>query len=364
MSGIIDDRDEFAQLCRTLAGRHELGLDTEFMRERTYFPQLCLLQLSYASDAGAQARCIDTLALTQLDALRPVMSSTLTRKILHAARQDLEVLWPAVGGVAALFDTQVAAALVGLPAQIGYAELTSRLLGTQLHKSQTRTDWSRRPLSAAQLAYALDDVRYLPPLAEQLTLRLEQLGRWSWFEEEMAQLLAGNSFQVDPEQAWRRVKGLSELDEPRRRLARALAAWRERRAVDSDRPRNWILADAALRNILLTVPRTDAQLAEVPELPQGVRRHSGPEILALIESLALPERLPPPPQRRRPAPAEMEAVRRLAQLTQQTGRELGIAPEVLATRRDMERLVAGERAAGPLSGWRRAIIGERLLSAL
>ncbi|HTW74136.1 MAG TPA: ribonuclease D [Steroidobacteraceae bacterium] len=360
MPGIISEPGEFAQVCRELAGQRELGLDTEFMRERTYFAQLCLLQLSYA----AQARCVDTLALTRLDELRPVMGSPLTRKILHAARQDLEVLWPAVGAVAALFDTQVAAALAGLPAQIGYAELTSRLLGAQLHKSQTRTDWSRRPLTAAQVAYALDDVRYLPPLAEQLTLRLEQLGRWSWFEEEMAQLPAGNSFQVDPEQAWRRVKGLSELDEPRRTLARALGAWRERRAIDADRPRNWILPDAALRDIVLTVPRSPAQLAGVAELPQGIRRHSGSDILALIASLALPARLPPPPQRRRPAPAEMETVRRLAQLTQQTGRELGIAPEVLATRRDMERLVAGEQQAGPLTGWRRAVIGERLLGAL
>lgn len=360
MTAIISDPVRFAQLCHELADERELGLDTEFLRERTYFAQLCLLQLSF----GRRALCVDTLALTDLNALRPIMSSPLARKILHAARQDLEVLWPLTGALAGVFDTQSAAALVGLPAQIGYAELTSRLLGIQLHKSQTRTDWARRPLSTAQLEYALDDVRYLPPLAAELTRRLEQLGRWGWFEEEMAQLSGSGSFQVEPEQAWRRVKGLSDLDESRRTLARALGAWRERYAISADRPRNWILPDVALRDIVLAVPRNPAQLAGIAELPEGVRRRRGAELLALIESLRLPARLPALPQRRRPQPDETQAVQRLAHLTRETGRELGIAPEVLATRRDMERLVAGEREAPPLSGWRRAVIGERLLEAL
>jgi len=360
MSGIISEPQAFAQLCVQLQEQRELGLDTEFMRERTYFAQLCLLQLCWSE----QAVCIDTLALTDLSGLRPVMSSGAARKIVHAARQDLEVLWPLSGGLDGVFDTQIAAALAGLPAQIGYADLTQTLLGRSLHKSQTRTDWSRRPLSAAQIDYALDDVRYLPELAARLQQRLHELGRWSWFEEEMAGLNGGQSFQVLPEEAWRRLKGYGELDEARRTLARALAAWREQRAIRSDRPRNWILPDAALRDIVSRVPRTVEALDGVPELPEGIRRHSGPEILALIDSLGLPAHLPPPGTRRRPDPAETQTVRRLAQLTRDTGRELGIAPEVLATRRDMEGVVAGVRDAGPLAGWRRAVIGERLLQAL
>ena len=360
MSGIIDHQAALAQLCSQLPAHTVLGLDTEFMRERTYFAQLCLLQLSF----GSQAVCIDTLALTDLGALRATMAAPQVRKILHAARQDLEVLWPATGRVAGLFDTQVAAALIGLPAQIGYGDLTHRMLGQTLHKTQTRTDWTRRPLSPAQLEYALDDVRYLPPLAECLQARLGQLGRWHWFEEEMAQLDSVSSFQVDPEQAWRRLKGISDLDPGRLAVAHALAAWRERRAIGSDRPRNWILPDAALRDMVLSVPRTLSALAGIAELPEGIRQHSGAELLALIDSLGLPAQLPGLPARQRPAPAETEAVRRLAQLTAQTGRELDVAPEVLATRREMERLVAGERDAGPLLGWRRAVIGERLLAVL
>jgi ribonuclease D len=360
MSAIISDQNAFAQLCRELAQHRSLGLDTEFMRERTYFAQLCLLQLSF----GEQAVCIDTLALPDLGPLRATMGSPAIGKVLHAARQDLEVLGPATGPLLGLFDTQVAAALIGLPAQIGYGDLVSQLLGRHLHKAETRTDWSRRPLSGAQLAYALDDVRYLQPLCEQLSERLRQLGRWNWFEEEMAQLDAVGSFAIEPDESWRRLKGIAELDAGRQSLARALAAWRERRAIHADRPRNWILPDAALRDIVMRVPRSMTELAMTAELPDGIRTNSGAEILALIEAQRLPASLPPLPKRQRPEAAETELLRKLSQLTQQTGRELGIAPEILATRRDMQRLVNGARDGGPLAGWRRAVIGERLLQAL
>jgi ribonuclease D len=360
MPEIISDQDAVARLCEQLRTQALLGLDTEFMRERTYFAQLCLLQLSF----DTQAVCIDTLALPDLGELRHVLLSAQVRKVLHAARQDMEVLWPLTGPLRPLFDTQVAAALIGLPAQIGYAELVERLLGQRLHKSQTRTDWSRRPLTHAQLAYAVDDVRYLLPLTARLEARLEQLHRQHWFAEEMSELEGTLSFRIDPEDAWRRLKGFAELDEARRALAAALAAWRERRAIDSDRPRNWILQDAALRAIVARVPRSAGQLAAIVELPATTRRAAGEEILAVIESLRLPDKLPPQPQRRRRDAAEDETVRRLAALTQQTGRELGLAPEILATRREMERLVGGAREGGPLAGWRRAVIGQRLLDAL
>jgi ribonuclease D len=360
MSVIISDPNGFAQLCRELARHSAFGLDTEFMRERTYFAQLCLLQLSF----GDKAVCIDTLALPDLSPLRASMASPAIGKVLHAARQDLEVLWPATGPIVGLFDTQVAAALIGLPAQVGYGDLVKQLLGKNLHKAETRTDWSRRPLSGAQLAYALDDVRYLQPLRERLSERLRALDRWHWFEEEMAQLDAAGSFAIDPDQAWRRIRGIAELDPARQGLAQALAAWRERRAISSDRPRNWILPDAAVRDMVLRVPRSMAELAMTAELPEGIRNHSGAEILAVIEAARLPSPLPPLPKRQRPEAAETEMLRKLAQLTQQTGRELGIAPEILATRRDMQRLVNGARDGGPLSGWRRTVIGERLLQAL
>ncbi len=359
-SDLIVDQAGLLPVAERLAAAAAVGVDTEFLRERTYFAQLCLLQLSVADGAF----CIDTLALRDLQPLRATLSNRAIAKVLHAARQDLEVLWPATGPVVGLFDTQVAAALIGLPAQIGYGDLVNRLLSVSLHKGETRTDWSRRPLTAAQLDYAVDDVRYLLPLREQLGQRLEQLGRRAWFDQEMAELDAIGSFEVDPTQAFRRFKGFSELDPDRQRIAAALSAWREQRAISSDRPRNWILADAALRDIVMRAPRKPAELAAIPELPEGVLNHSGPQILALIEAADLPERLAPLPQRQRPDPDTTAAIRKLSQLAQQIGRELGMAPELLATRREMERLVAGARDGAVLKGWRREVVGERLLGAL
>ena len=359
LSTPITDSAALEAAAAELSRASVLGLDTEFMRERTYYAQLCLLQLS----SPETALCVDPLALPSLDALRPLMSAAHLPKIVHAARQDLEVLAPAVGNVANIFDTQVAAALVGFSAQVGYAELVRDVLGVELHKNQTRTDWSRRPLSAAQIDYALDDVRHLPPLRERLGERLDKLGRRAWFDEEMAQI-GSDSFAIDPEQAWQRIKAFADLDPDRTRLARALGAWREQRAMQSNRPRGWILPDAALRDIVFQVPRDKAGLARLTELPEGIRENSGAQILELISAAKVPQPAAPLPQRRRPDPAQLEKVSRLAELTRRVGTELGLAPEILATRRDLERLAGGRNDAAPLNGWRREAIGDRLLKAL
>ena len=329
------------------------------MRERTYYAQLCLVQLG----TDGLAVCVDPLALPSLDVLRPLMSAALPCKILHAARQDLEVLAPVVGNLRNVFDTQVAAALLGFPAQVGYADLVREILGIELHKSQTRTDWSRRPLSAAQIEYALDDVRHLPPLRGKLAGRLEQLGRRGWFDEEMAQI-GGESFAVDPEQAWLRIKTFADLDPDRQRLAQLLSAWRERRAMSSDRPRGWILPDAALRDIVLQVPRDRAGLERIRELPDGIRANSGAQLLELVSTAAVPNPAAPLPQRRRPDAQQVEQVARLADISRRIAGSLQLAPEILATRRELETLVRGERDGALLRGWRREIIGLELLKAL
>jgi ribonuclease D len=357
---MISDPTSLTALASELRQLPAFGLDTEFLRERTYYAQLCLLQFGLPG----RELCVDTLAVADLSPLRAALGDHNCCKVLHAARQDLEVLWPAAGPVAGLFDTQVAAALIGLPAQVGYAELVRQLLAVTLSKGQTRTDWSRRPLSAAQLDYALDDVRYLLPLRDTLCARLEALGRMPWFAEEMAELDAAGSFAVEPEEAWLRLRGLNELDPYRQQLAQRLAAWRERRAVRADRPRSWILPDAALRELVIKAPRSAAALEHIGELPEGIRRNTGTELLGIIDAGELPQRLPDLPPRRRPEPERLEAVRRLSELTQRTARELAIAPEILATRREMEQLAAGARDGAPLTGWRRQVIGEQLLSVL
>lgn len=358
-SAPITEAAALAAAANELSRHAAVGIDTEFMRERTYYAQLCLVQLA----ADGIALCADPLALPSLDALRPLMGAPHQCKILHAARQDLEVLAPAVGALTNLFDTQVAAALIGFPAQVGYADLLRDALGVDLHKSQTRTDWSRRPLSPAQIEYALDDVRHLPALRAWLGERLERLGRSGWLEEEMT-AIGGESMLPDPEQAWLRLRGFSELDPDRQRLAQQLAAWRERRAVSADRPRSWILPDAALRELVLQVPRDGAALARLRELPEGIRANSGAKLLELIDAAAVPLPAAPLPPRRRPDPERIATVSRLADLTRRLAAQLQLAPEILATRRELECLAAGERDAAVLRGWRREVIGAELLRAL
>ena len=359
MHPIITQQAELASLAGRLARAPAFGLDTEFLRERTYRAELCLLQI--ADTQGAV--CVDPLALADLAPLAPVLAAG-PQKVMHASRQDLEVLLPVAGAVRPLFDTQIAAALIGLPAQIGYGELVRRLLGHELDKAHTRTDWSRRPLSPEQVSYALDDVRFLLPLKDTLCTELERLGRRAWLEEELARLTEPDGSGADPEQAWTRIKGLKGLDPHRTRLARALGAWRERRAIERNRPRGWILEDGLLRDIVIRAPRTAAELAAIPDLPPGVLKHCGEELLAAIRSAELPRELPPINTRVAPDPAASTLFKKLAAVHRAVAAELALSPEVLATRRDLEQLAEGARDVPALRGWRRAVIGERLLAAL
>ena len=349
-----------AALTTTLGGLARIGLDTEFLRERTYRAQLCLVQTATA----AEAACIDPLALPDLSPLARVLTADSVLKVMHASRQDLEVLLPLAGLTRPVFDSQIAASLTGLPAQVGYAEAVWRFLGQRLDKSHTRTDWSRRPLSTEQVEYALDDVRYLLPLAARLEEELARLGRLEWLAEELATLADERTLTVAPEDAWLRLKGLRPLDPPRERLARALAAWRERTALEHNRPRGWILDDALLREIVMQVPRTLTALAAIPEIPPGLVKRRGVELLECIERAQVPQPPPARPGRPRPDPLKTALVRKLGSISQAVARELNLVPEVLATRRDLEQLADGRRDGALLRGWRRSVLGERLLNAL
>lgn len=353
----LSDQAAVAALADRLAAAPWIALDTEFLRERTYRPQLCLLQLALPGEA----LCLDPLADIDLAPLRPVLTGGAP-KIIHAARQDLEVLWPQFGAVVPLFDTQVAAALCGFPAQIGYSELVRQLLGIALEKGQTRTDWSKRPLSQAQLRYAIDDVIHLAALRDALLGRLGELGRFAWLQEELANLGREEQLFVDPEKAYERLRFSGELDPHRFRLLRLVAAWRERRAVEKDRPRSWILDDAAVRALVLKPPRSRAELAQLEEFTPGFVERSGAAMLRLVEEAQLPAQLPPPPGRARPDPELQARTRRMAEHVQRRATELGVAAELLATRRDLESIARGQIDAAVLQGWRREVIGSELLT--
>ncbi|HEY5103304.1 MAG TPA: ribonuclease D [Steroidobacteraceae bacterium] len=357
---IITTTAALEEFAAHLAAADAIAVDTEFLRERTYRAELCLIQVA----SGERAACVDPILLTDVAALVPPLTAARPLKVMHACRQDLEVLYPVAGLVGPIFDTQIAAALTGAPAQVGYADLVRRLLGQDLSKAQTRTDWSIRPLSAAQIEYALDDVRYLLPLKNILETEIEKLGRSAWLAEELAALGTADTFTVEPGRAWLRVKGLQNIDAGRARLLQALAAWRERRATERNRPRGWILEEGVLREIVMQIPRTAEELAAIEDLPASLLKHCSNDILDCVRTADIAD---PPPRldpRARPDPAKTQLVRRLADLNQSIAAELSMSAEVLTTRRELEQLADGRRDVPVLHGWRRDVVGERLLAGL
>lgn len=368
----ISTATELEQGLALLSRSDFVALDTEFMREKTYYAGLCLIQ------AATPDACvvIDPLALRELQPLWQFLSDRSRVKVLHAARQDLEVLSlamsPAGDSAAAteaipipgpIFDTQIAAGLLGYPAQIGYASLVTERLGHTLPKGQTRTDWSRRPLSPEQLTYAADDVIYLARLYPNLLAALQTAGRLPWQQEEAGELENPRLYRVDPADAWRRLKGLERLRPEQRATAKLLASWRESRAMTKDRPRGWILSDESLRDIAERLPRTLPALESIRSLAPGFIERRGEEMLALVaQGLSNAANEGPAVMPARPEPEQTAQVTKLMAFVRAEAARQAIAPELLATRRDAEQLVFSGRSDHLLQGWRRDVIGERLVA--
>ncbi len=358
----ITDDAALAAAAERLAGCPRIALDTEFMRERTYYAELAFVQLADASGA----LLVDPLAALDPAGLARLLAVPGQVKVLHAARQDIEVLLPiTTTPLAPVLDTQLAAALLGFPPQVGYGDLIAREFSVTLEKSQARTDWTRRPLTAAQLSYAADDVHYLLPLAERLEERLAGLGRLDWFREDSALLAEPGLYRLEPGDAWQRFKAIETLP-PREQLRlRALAAWREARAMRRNLPRGWVLTDDAARAIARAAPETLAALKALEVMPPGAAEKLGAEILAaLAEAAAAPLEGIAQRHEGRPPPEERERLRQLGERLRDAAAKLGIAAEVLATQRDLRRLVRGEALDAVLRGWRREVIGPALAAGL
>lgn len=349
-----------------LAPSDFLVVDTEFLRERTYFARLCLVQL--ATEHAVVV--VDVLALSTLAPLLDFIYQPQRLKVLHSARQDMEVisqayakLYPDATQVvpSPLFDTQIAAGLTGLPAQIGYADLLNRKLGIKLPKDMTRTDWSKRPLSNEQLHYAADDVRYLVPLYHRMRAELEQRNRTGWLQEECAALEDVELYRTMPGNAWQRLKGTQQLQPQQRAALKLLAAWRETRAIEKDKPRGWILSDEALRHITEMLPSSSGELAQVRDLPEGIATKAGEKILQLIsesEALAANES---PASDFRPTSKQQNQVSRLMNKMRLIAEDNAIAPELLMPRRYIEQLVYFNKREMLGTGWRHEVVGKPLL---
>jgi ribonuclease D len=345
-----------------------LGLDTEFVRERTFFPRLGLIQVT----DGAAVYLLDPLAVRDLAPLREVCAAAGTLKVLHSASEDVEVFHRAVGAVPSpMFDTQVAAGLAGIGASLSYQRLVAALLNIDLPKGETRTDWLARPLSTAQISYAAEDVACLLPLYAILRRELEQSGRLDWALEDSAALLDTSRFDADPGRAYRRLRGGGRLNRRQLGVLRELAAWRDGEARRRDLPRGFVLRDETLLQLAIRQPTTaeDLRLAAGAAAPLAVRQAA--TLLGLIAAALARDAADLPPEAWRPpgSQAVRDLDRRLRDVVRERAAALGLPPELLAPRRTLDALLrsaltdAEPRLPSDLGGWRREVIGVALLRA-
>ena len=355
----ITSNAELAAFCDRLKGAPFIAVDTEFMRETTYWPKLCLIQAASADVAGNIDPLAEGLDLAPfLDLLR----DPATVKVFHAARQDLEIFNILGALPVSIFDTQIASMAAGFGEQVAYDALVRQMLKVEIDKSSRFTDWSRRPLSDAQLKYALADVTHLAKLYPMLRDRLEREGRLAWVAEEMAALSDPANYDVDPEKAWRRLK-------PRKFNAkylaafRAAAAWRERTAQQRDQPRGRILKDEAIDEIATQLPMDADGLNRLRSVPKGFSgSRFGPDLLAALkEALADPEGYAPVmdrPEGGRGQPPPGAVIELLKVLLKARAEDAGVASKLIATVSDLEKIAGADEANVPaLKGWRREVFG-------
>lgn len=347
----IDGDAALASLCAALDGVPLVAIDTEFVREKTYYPQLCLIQVATREHTA----CIDCLAPLELAPLFERLFRPDCTWVLHSARQDLEVIWQrASRAPPRLIDTQIGAALVGWPPQLGLEALLERTVHVVLGESFARTDWSRRPLPPAALNYALEDVRHLLPAWDVLERRLAELGRLDWLNEDCARALAEPPV-ADAAVIWARLKGVQALPFPAQCAALELVRWRERAAQRADRPRRWLLEDDKLLALAAALPATPDAIGQwMPpkfvarngdEIIAAVARRDEPEVQAIVRASGAQQA----PDRTKVKALQEDARKRAA--------GLGIEPEILATKRDLVALAAGNPPAHLRDGWRAGALG-------
>lgn len=338
-----------------------IAVDTEFMRVSTYYPRLCLVQVATAT----AVYCIDPLQLTDLSPLYRFLMDPRRCKILHAARQDLEIFWQLAGTLPSpLFDTQIAAGLLALPDQVAYAWLVEKYCQVTLDKSQTRTDWGQRPLSAAQIEYSALDVWYLGRLHDHLAEELRRAGKLAWLQEDCERLVAPDSFVNEPSGMWRRLKGINSLGPRQLPVLAALAAWRERLARERDKPRGWVVRDEALLELAKTAPRDLVGLQNMSGLPGGIVRRHGEELLALINHPPALAAGQSDYATGRLTPAGVKLVQTLMTLVQQRAQEVKVVPSLLSSRKELERALAGDTGLRVFTGWRSEVIGRDIQRVL
>ncbi len=365
----ITDSKGLSELCKRLSDQDRFALDTEFVGEESFVPRLEIIQVAVKEHSAV----IDFPAIGSLDCFADLLNDARIEKVFHAGRQDLELFFAHAGRITTpVFDTQVAAAMVGYGTQVAYGQLVQRVLGTKLAKSHTLTNWSQRPLTQDQLTYALEDVQYLLPLHDHLRARLAALGRQDWVKEEFQQLETRlNDGSRDPRLRYQRIRGWDNLKPRAAAVLRELVVWREEEARRRNIPRGRIVRDEILLELARRLPGTVSALKSTRGLhPSEVDRNGEAILGAIRRGLALPEsEWPEIPNIRKTEPDVAGLIDLLQAVLKVRAQEEEIAPSLLATASDLQTLVEStlkrEEADVPLlRGWRRGLAGNAILSVL
>jgi len=355
---LITTSSGLAEFCAQLRNAPYIAVDTEFMREKTYYARLCLVQVAYGDLAAAIDPLVDDIDMSPL---RDLLCDPKIVKVLHSATQDLEIFHTRIGQVPSpIFDTQIAASVCGLGEQPGYAKLVGSLLNVQIDKASQVTDWSLRPLSPRQLEYALGDVTHLCVVYEKILRKLEESNRSAWVRQDMDALIDPSRYGVEPAEAWRRIK----VRRPSRKtlaVLRDLAHWREEKAMNLDIPRNWVARDEVLIEVAQTFPSNVDALCRVRGLkPNVARGRDGKAMLSTMKrALASPEETwPEIPKKRKQISGHESLVALLSALLKRRCEAHGVAPSMVAKRADLDRIATESDPDVPaLRGWRREVFG-------
>jgi len=359
---LITTTSDLAAACRRMAAHPFVTVDTEFLRETTYYPLLCVAQLASPDEAAV----IDTLAPgIDLAPFYALMADEKVMKVFHAARQDIEIVWHAAKLIPRpIFDTQVAAMVLGYGDSISYDQLVQRITGEALDKSHRFTDWTRRPLSDAQLSYAMSDVTYLRDVYLALLEDLKKRGRVDWVQDEMRVLTSPDTYRMDPDNAWQRLK--TRVRKPKElAVLIEVAAWREREAQARDVPRSRVLKDDAIGDIAVQAPTSIEKLKNLRSLPKGFERSRWGEaiVAAVTRGLARDMKTLPLSARTHAIPNGAAIVELLKVLLRMISESHHVAAKVIATVDDLERIAGDDNADVPaLSGWRRELFGDKALA--
>ncbi len=359
---ILTTKQELETFCKASYDVDWLALDTEFIRERTYYPNLCLVQI--ASDRDIV--CVDTIAIKDLSALRKLLYQPSITKIFHSASQDLEIFVNLFDQVPTpMFDTQIAASLLGFGDQVSYAHLVNEICGIELDKSLSRTNWERRPLTVDEIRYAVDDVKYLAKVYIHLKNKLTEEQRSHWSEFECNNLSALEKYKVDASKVWQSVKGAGKLESGQLVVLKQLAQWREHQAIVENKPRRWVLSDKALRSLAVEQPQNMDSLQHIEDIKQ---EHVG-YVDALFEEIAFAKNIPesewPEANQNQPLSSEQRKLVKQAQsFIRERAEELNVSPSLLATRNVVEKLVRGKRELDILSSWKKELVGDELVELI